>query len=300
MARIKFMADSKILMWINCARPKTLAASVAPVIVGSAMAYSAGPMDCLVLAVTFVSAVLIQVGTNFANDYFDDIRGADTEGRVGPIREIHTGLVSPAQMKKAFIIAFGLAVLAGGFLVFKGGLPILIIGIASVISGYLYTGGPYPLAYVGLGDLFVVLFFGPVATAGTYYLQRGGIDSSVVIAGLGPGLMTTAILAVNNFRDYHEDKAVNKKTLVVRLGHSFGIYEYAFCVLAAIAVPVYLTIVSPGHAFCLISLLTLFPAVKMIRTIASRPAPEVLNDLLANTGKLVVIFSLLFSIGWLL
>jgi 1,4-dihydroxy-2-naphthoate octaprenyltransferase len=295
--------NSKIRIWFTCARPKTLAASIAPVLLGGAMAFSDGEygkFSWLTFAVTLLAAVFIQVGTNFANDYYDHLKGSDTEGRVGPIRGLHTGEVSPSQMKTAFIVAFAFAMLLGLFLVVKGGLPILLIGHVSVVCGYLYTAGPFPLAYVGLGDVFVFVFFGPVATAGTYFLQRSEINSNVVIAGLATGLLATAILAVNNFRDYDSDKAARKNTLVVRLGRSFGIYEYAFCLLAALAIPVYLAFANAHRFGGLLSLLTLPFSFCLIRRIAARPAPEVLNNLLAGTGKLLIVFSLLFALGWLI
>lgn len=291
---------SKIGLWINCARPKTLAASIAPVLVGGAMAYGDGAMSWLTFVVTLFSAIFIQVGTNFANDYYDHIKGSDTEGRVGPNRGIHTGAVSLSEMRIAYIIAFALAMLLGVFLVLKGGLPILVIGVISVICGFFYTAGPFPLAYVGLGDIFVLIFFGPVATAGTYFLQRGEINPNVIIAGLATGLLAVAILAVNNFRDYESDKAVRKNTLVVRIGRSFGIYEYAFCLLIALAIPIYLSFANSHRLGCLLSLITFPMAITMIRRIASRPAPEILNNLLAGTGKLLISFSLLFTIGWLI
>jgi len=291
---------TKIGLWINCARPKTLAASIAPVLVGGAMAYGDGAMSWLTFVVTLLSAIFIQIGTNFANDYYDYINGSDTEGRVGPIRGMHTGEVTLSQMKVAFVIAFALAILLGVFLVLKGGLPILVIGIVSVICGYLYTAGPFPLAYVGLGDIFVLIFFGPVATAGTYFLQRGEINPNVIIAGLATGLLAVAILTVNNYRDYESDKAVRKNTLVVRIGRSFGIYEYAFCLLVASSIPIYLCFVNSHRLGCLLSLITLPMAIMMIRRIALRPGPEILNNLLAGTGKLLILFSLLFAIGWLI
>ncbi len=291
---------STIALWINSARPKTLAASIAPVIVGAAMAWVDGPMNWLAFIITLLSAVFIQIGTNFANDYYDHFKGSDTEGRIGPQRGIHTGQVSPAQMKKAFITAFGIAVVLGAFLVVKGGWPIAVIGVVSVICGYLYTGGPIPLAYIGLGDVFVLVFFGPVATGGTYFLQRGDLDFNVVLAGLATGLPAVAILAVNNFRDFHSDKAARKNTLVVRLGQTFGLYEYAFCVLGVCVIPIYLAITNPDRVFCLLALLTLPFSIRMIRTMASYPPAETLNDLLANTGKLLICFSLLFAIGYVL
>jgi len=164
------MIRSKLKIWISSARPKTLWAAVGPVLIGSAMAYSDSddPLNIAVLLATLLAALLIQIGTNFANDYYDFVKGADTTDRVGPVRATQAGLVTPAQMKTAFIITFALAVLLGAYLVWRGGLPILIIGVASVVCAVLYTAGPFPLAYIGLGEVFVMIFFGPVATGGTY------------------------------------------------------------------------------------------------------------------------------------
>ena len=292
--------QSKLKTWIQSARPKTLPAAVGPVLIGSAMAFSDGPLNIGVLLATLLAAVLIQIGTNFANDYYDFVKGADTTDRVGPVRATQAGLVKPAQMKKAFIITFGLAVLLGAYLVWRGGLPILIIGVASVVCAVLYTAGPFPLAYVGLGEVFVVVFFGPVATGGTYYLQTLSINADIIIAGLAPGLLSTAILAVNNFRDIKTDKIAGKKTLAVRFGYNFGVAEYISCIVVACLVPLYLSISSRSHYFCNLSLLTLVIAVGPIKTILSKPDPETLNNVLAQTGKLLLIYSVLFSAGWLL
>lgn len=287
-------------IWVDCCRPKTLTASVAPVLIGAAMAFDDGGIDAVVLILTFAAALLIQVGTNLANDYYDFVKGADTETRVGPTRATQAGLVTPGQMRKAFLFTFALAAGCGLYLVYKGGLPILAIGLVSIVCGVLYTAGPLPLAYYGLGDIFVLVFFGPVAVGGTYYLQTNSINSSVIVAGLSPGLVSVAILTVNNLRDISTDKIANKKTLAVRFGSRFAISEYMISVIAACLVPVVLCVVWKSNYWCLLSLLTLFFAAGPMKTILSKPDAGTLNETLARTGKLLIIYAVLFAIGWVI
>ncbi|MCK5000303.1 MAG: 1,4-dihydroxy-2-naphthoate polyprenyltransferase [Anaerohalosphaera sp.] len=294
------MKQDELKIWIESARPKTLFAALAPVMIGAALAYADGGVHVVSLILIVVSATLIQIGTNLANDYYDFMKGADTADRRGPTRATQAGLVSPVAMRNAFLATFGLAVFVGFFLVLRGGVPILVIGSVSVVCGILYTAGPYPLSYIGIADFFVLVFFGPVAVGGTYYLQRGTINPVVIAAGLAPGLVSVAILTVNNFRDYETDKTANKKTLVVRFGRSFGIFEYIFCFAFAMAIPIYLCISVNDHYYSLLSLLIL-PFVGMaVTTMRSNPSPEVLNKLLAGTARLLIIFSVLFSIGWII
>ena len=175
---------TKIKIWLEAARPKTLWASIAPVVMGTALAYGDDKFDWLIAVATIVSSMAIQIATNFANDYFDHFKGADTSERLGPVRATAAGLVSPATMKFAFIATFALAFVVGMYLVYHGGWPILLIGVFSILFGILYTGGPFPLAYNGLGDIFVLFFFGPVAVGGTYYLQALSITPTVLILRL--------------------------------------------------------------------------------------------------------------------
>ena len=287
-------------IWIHAARPKTLPAGIAPVLIGTAMAYAEGRFDAAVFAAIVFAVLMIQIGTNYANDYYDFIKGADTEKRQGPVRATQAGLVSAAAMKRAFIGVFGLAMAAGLYLVWKGGVPIIIIGLASIACGILYTAGPFPLGYLGLGEVFVLVFFGPVAVGGTYYLQNGQINLPVLLAGLSPGLISAALLTINNIRDYATDKIASKKTLVVRLGVGFGRIEYDVCIAAACLIPVILSIMTRSHYFCNAALLTCVFAFKPIRTLHIQPDAETLNRLLAQTGRLVFIYSVLFSIGWVI
>jgi len=243
-------------------------------------------------------ALLIQIGTNFSNDYFDFIKGADTEERLGPMRATQAGLVSPQAMLKNFVLVFGLAVLVGIYLVYRGGWPIVIIGILSIASGILYTGGPMPLGYLGLGDLFVLIFFGPVAVGGTYYVQSLEISEVVILAGFGPGLLATALLAVNNLRDEPTDKKVGKRTLAVRFGPGFARAEYLAAFALALILPFVLAFRTDAHWFACLSALIIIPGRSAIRQITSGVKGIELNETLAVTGKLIIIYSVLFSLGW--
>ncbi len=294
------MMTSKLNIWLQATRPKTLPAAACPVLIGAAMAYDQGAIQVGILTATLLGALLIQIGTNFANDYFDGVKGTDTPERVGPQRATATGLVQPRQMLWATALVMGAAALLGLYLTVVGGWPILVIGLLSLSSGVLYTAGPYPLGYVGLGDLFVLIFFGPVAVAGTYYLQTGACTWQVIVASLAPGLISTAILMVNNFRDRFTDKQAGKKTLVVRWGARFGITAYVVAILGACMTPVLLVLMTRAHLPCLLASLTLVAGVPAIRVLQSDAPPEVLNQLLARTGQLLVIYSVLFSLGWVL
>jgi len=291
---------SKLKIWIESFRPKTLTASVAPVMIGAAMAFDKGSLDLVVLALTFAAALLIQIGTNLANDYYDFKKGADTETRVGPTRATQAGLVTPSQMKIAFLLTFALAVACGLYLVYVGGIPILAIGLVSIICGILYTAGPVPLAYYGLADIFVLVFFGPVAVGGTYYLQTHTIDPYVLLAGLAPGLFSVAILTVNNFRDIETDKAANKKTLAVRFGQKFAIAEYITAVIAACLIPAVIYVLTLSNKLSLISLSALLITPLLIKTILSKPNADTLNEMLARTGFLLIFYSFIFSLGWVI
>ncbi|TVQ44320.1 MAG: 1,4-dihydroxy-2-naphthoate polyprenyltransferase [Gammaproteobacteria bacterium] len=294
------MNASPVVLWLLAARPKTLPAALAPVLVGTVMAASAGLAHWPAAVAALLGALLIQVGTNFANDYFDFLKGADTAARVGPRRMVQSGLISPAAMRRAAVIAFALAVLVGAYLVWRGGLPILAVGLVSIASGVLYTGGPWPLAYKGLGDLFVLVFFGPVAVGGTYYVQALTIDGWVLLAGLGPGLVSVAILTVNNLRDIDTDARADKRTLAVRLGPDFARWEYLLALLAAAALP--LVFLAAGRAGPAIALTLLVPlaAIPAIRRVFAAHDALALNRTLATTGQLLLLHAVLFSIGWTL
>ena len=284
-------------VWLLAARPKTLGAAVAPVLLGTAMAWEAGALHVPSALCALLGAIFIQIGTNFSNDYVDFLKGADTEARKGPLRVTQAGLVAPSTMKWATVLTFGLAVVAGGYLIWRGGWPILLVGILSIASGVLYTTGRYALAYTGLADLFVLVFFGPVAVGGTYYVQALAITPEVIVAGFGPGLLATAILLVNNIRDVQEDREAGKRTLVVRAGRRVGVALYAVCVVGAVVIAGGLAVVS-GHWWTLATVLVAPLALPVMRTLATKRDAPTLNPLLGATGRLLLVYSIVFSVGW--
>lgn len=286
-------------VWIQAARPKTLGAAVAPVVVGTVMAFEAGGLHLPTAVLALAAAVLVQVGVNYHNDYHDYLKGTDTDERVGPERVTQAGLVDPETMRGATIAVFALAVAAGLYPMYRGGWPMVVVCVASITTALWYTGGRYSLAYMGLADLFVFTFFGPVAVAGTYYVQVLQFDPVVAVAGAGPGLVSVAILLVNNVRDVEGDRSARKKTLVVRLGRRAGIVMYALCLGGAAVLPVGLHLWTGSHPWAMLTLATLPLAVGPVRTLASTRDPQALNPLLAATGRFLVIWSLVFSIGWM-
>ena len=264
------------------------------------MAFEAEKGHLFSALAALLGALLIQIGTNLSNDYFDFVKGADTEERLGPARATQAGWIRPEIILRSSLLVFAAAVIIGIFLVLRGGWPIVLIGIASVICGILYTGGPYPLAYLGLGEIFVVIFFGPVATLGTYYVQALEFSKEVFIAGLAPGLLSTALIAVNNLRDIPTDIKARKRTLAVRLGYRFARIEYTLCILGGLFIPLFLVVMLKDHWFSLIASFAVIPAFFPIRDVVSGISGEMLNDTLAKTGKVLLIFSILFSAGWLI
>ena len=264
------------------------------------MAFEAEKGHLFSALAALLGALLIQIGTNLSHDYFDYDKGADTEERLGPARATQAGWIRPEIILRSSLLVFAAAVIIGIFLVLRGGWPIVLIGIASVICGILYTGGPYPLAYLGLGEIFVVIFFGPVATLGTYYVQALEFSKEVFIAGLAPGLLSTALIAVNNLRDIPTDIKARKRTLAVRFGYRFARIEYTLCILGGLFIPLLLVFMLENHWFSLIASFALIPAFFPIRDVVSGISGEMLNETLAKTGKVLLIFSILFSAGWLI
>ena len=297
--------------WVAAARPQTLPAAAAPVIVGVGLAVNDGVFAPLPAVAAFVGAALIQIGTNFANDYYDAIQGADTDDREGFTRVTQSGLIEPGRVKAAMYLTFAAAVVVGGYLVYVGGVPILVIGLLSVISGIAYTGGPYPLGYHGLGDLFVFVFFGVIAVTGTYYVQAaavlaapltttippGTITLEAVVASLPIAAISTNILVVNNIRDKAEDETTGKRTLAVRFGYGFSRAEYVGLLGVAYLVPVWLWLATDFSAVVLLPLLTLPVAVRVAETVRTETSGAALNPALETTGKLLAGYALLFGVG---
>ena len=287
-------------LWLLAARPRTLWAGIIPVIVGTAMAFEARKFHLLSFLATLACAVLIQVGTNFANDLFDFQKGADNEARRGPMRVTQARLVTPHQMKVATITVLALAFLVGIYLVWRAGWPILIIGLLSILFAVLYTGGPRPLGYMGLGDILVLIFFGPVAVGGTYYIIAGHINRAVLLAGLAPGMIATAILVVNNLRDAETDRRSGKNTLAVRFGAGFARAEYLAMICGAMLLPIIIYFIEGRHGWAILAGLYIFPAIPVTKKVFTGADGHVLNDALAGTARLMLVFGLLFSLGWLL
>lgn len=296
------MASELRRVWIPAARPKTLPAAAAPVLMGTAMAYGAGGLHLGAALLALLGALLLQIGTNFANDYFDARKGADTEARRGPTRATASGLVTPTKMRNAFVLMFALALVVGIFLVMRGGWPVVVIGLASIAFGVLYTGGPFALAYLGIADVFVMVFFGCIAVAGTYYVQTLTIHAAPILAGIGPGALAVALLTVNNLRDRETDLEARKRTLVVRFGRRFGKYWYAAHLLVAIVVPMVLLLAfdAPPLAAALTAVAMFFFAPPPLRIVLSARPGDHLGPALGGTGRLLVVYGLAFSLGWVL
>ena len=288
-------APDPLRTWIAAARLRTLPAAVVPVAVGTACAAASGGVALGPALAALGGALAIQIGTNFANDVFDAERGADGPDRIGPLRAVAAGLVTPGAMKRAMIAAFGVATLLGVYLVAVAGWPVVAIGVASVISGIAYTGGPWPLGYHGLGDLFVLVFFGFVAVCGTAFVQLDRVPDLAIAASVPVGALATAILVVNNLRDRATDQRAGKRTLAVRLGRRGALIEYAALVAIAYAVPAALA--AGGRLAVALPLLSApLGAVRVRALIAAGDGPA-FNHCLAATAQLLLLFGGLFAAG---
>jgi 1,4-dihydroxy-2-naphthoate octaprenyltransferase len=310
-ARMSTQDITRRKAWVIAARPQTLPAAASPVIVGTGLAVHDGVFAALPALAALVGAGLIQVGTNFANDYYDAVQGADTDAREGFTRVTAGGLIDAGTVKRAMYLTFAAAILLGTYLVYVGGAPIVVIGLLSVASGIAYTGGPYPLGYHGLGDLFVFVFFGLVAVAGTYYVQAaatlaeplavgippGTLPAVAVVAGLPIAALSTDILVVNNVRDREEDATTGKRTLAVRFGYGVARAEFVGMLALAYAVPLWF-LVKPGYSAAVaLPYLTLPYAARVARTVLTETAGDVLNPTLERTGRLLAGYAVLFAVG---
>lgn len=282
--------------WLFAARPKTLVAGAVPVAVGSAVAWRDGAFHPGAAAAALGGALCIQVGTNLANDYYDFKRGADTVDRLGPARATQQGWLKPCSVLMGAGVCFAMAFLIGLYLTALAGLPIFVVGVISILAGYAYTAGPLPLAYNGLGDVFVLVFFGFVAVGGTYYVQALRVSPMALWAALPVGLLGVALLAVNNTRDAPTDAAAGKRTLVVRFGDRFGRAEWVATVVASALVPV--TLWASGHATAWVLLpLASLPLALAPGRLVLQARGAALNDALAGTARLQLVFGLLFALG---
>ena len=293
-------SPNPVRIWVMAARPKTLPLGVAPVLVGTALAGYLHIFYPLRFVAALLGSVFIQVGANLSNDYSDAHRGADTEDRLGPVRVTAGGLVPPRQVLIATYVTFGLAVLCGAYLIAVAGWQLLLIGVASIVAGVLYTGGPRPYGYEGLGEVFVFLFFGIAAVAGSYFAQVRDFSWESLVLSAPIGLIAAAVLVVNNTRDIDTDRRANKRTLAVRIGRERSRRMYAAMVLIAYPVALIPWLFGPLRAWLLLPFLTLPLAMGVIRIVSTHSDGPSLNRALAKTGQLQLCFCVLLSVGLLL
>jgi 1,4-dihydroxy-2-naphthoate octaprenyltransferase len=289
-------APSPLRTWLLAIRLKTLPAAVVPVVVGTSCAHAVGHVRWLPSLAALLGALLLQIGSNLANDVYDHEKGADTHERQGPLRVVSAGLVTPGAMRVAMLLVFALASLVGAYLTAVAGPAIVVIGLASIASAILYTGGPYPLGYHGLGDVFVLLFFGFVAVCGTAFVNLGRVPIEAVLLSVPVGALATAILVVNNVRDVGTDSQTGKRTLVVRLGRKGGVVEYALLLAAAYFTVLVLFVGGFFGLWILLPLVTAPVAWRLLASVKNHRGPR-LNATLAGTARLLLLFGVLLGVG---
>ena len=295
--RVTRAPASRLGVWLHAFRIPTLSAAVVPVLVGTVVAWRHGAFQPVAALAALVGAIAIQIGTNLANDLFDFRKGADTAERIGPPRVLPMGWLSPSDVKAGIVVAFGVATVAGAYLIALRGWPILVIGVASIAAGLAYTAGPWALAYTGLGDVFVFFFFGFVAVVGTYFTQAGTSDPEAVLAAIPIGALATAILVVNNLRDIDTDRAARKWTLAVLLGRRGARAEYAALLGAAFVVPLALWAQGLRSAWVLLPFSVAMLATRTLQTVFEHQDGPALNRALIDTAQLHLLFGLLFAVG---
>jgi len=286
-------------IWLLAIRPKTLPAACAPIIVAAGLAWRDGVFRFGPVLAALLAALLLQIGSNLANDVFDYKKGTDTEERVGFLRVTQAGLLTPKQVLAGMWTVFVLAAVLGVYLIYAGGWPILVVGVAAIVAAIAYTGGPYPLGYHGLGDVFVFIFFGPVALLGTYYVQAKAVSAAAVWASIAVGLAVVAILVVNNLRDIETDRKTGKRTLAVRFGAQFTKLEYFSVFAGAYLIPLVMVLLDLGSPFLLLTWLSVVFFIPLVKEVFHVRGSG-LNKTLAGTARLVLIYSLLFAVGYLL
>jgi 1,4-dihydroxy-2-naphthoate octaprenyltransferase len=283
--------------WILAIRPKTMLASIGPVILGLSLAYyHAKTINLTIALLTLLCAVLLQFSTNIANDYLDFKKGIDTSERIGPVRVTQAGLISEKDMKIALILLLSLAFLTGCYLMYSGGIYIVIIGLLSLYFSYGYTGGPFPLSYHGLGEISAIIFFGLFAVSGTSFLQTHQIHTYHIIFGFSVGLISAAILAINNLRDINTDLQTNKRTLAVRIGEKNQRRLIIICMVTPIFINFVMAFITKINLL-LISPVLLLPFLSTIKKIARESIGPQFNLYLANTAKYLLLYSLFVSLS---
>ena len=285
----------KIKLWINAARPKTLAASIVPIVSAMLILPNQDLFKSHIFVLIITAAIIIQIITNYINDLYDFLSGADKE-RIGPQRMLESGLLSQGEMTIAIKVLFILGIMCGLPLVLHGGWPILLIGLSAFLFAYLYTAGPFPLAYHGLGDIFVFIYFGLISVMGSYYLQTGFIDKNVMWLGISIGAKNVILLAINNIRDYTGDKKCNKNTLVVILGRSFGKLQVLFMIILSYISLFYLSIGLDSKVIFYISMISLPLSLNILSDIYSKKG-KILNKTLGKVVMLLCLDTFLLTIG---
>lgn len=284
-------------IWLTAARPRTLPATVAPVLVGTSLAIRVGTFHALAFVAALLGAMLIQIGTNLSNDYSDARRGADAEDRLGPVRVTAGGLVPPRQVLVATYATFALAVLVGIYLIAVAGWVLLAVGAASILAGVLYTGGPRPYGYEGLGEIFVFLFFGIVAVTGSYFVQRRDLPWEAFVLAIPVGLLIAAILVVNNVRDIESDRRAGKRTLAVRMGRGPTRILFVAMLVGAFVAGLVCWVAGPLTPWLALTLLAAPLAIAVTRVVLTHTDGPSLNDALARSGILALVYCLLLSAG---
>lgn len=286
-----------ISAWIQSTRPKTLFASLTPVLLGISIAlYEKAPINVTIIIITLLCALLLQISTNLSNDYFDHKNKIDGKNRQGPSRGIHSGAISINSLKRGLIISFGLSLFFGIYLMLQGGWPIILIGILSMLMAYAYTGGPYPLSYHALGEVAAFIFFGPIAVWGSTYLLTHQSSSLALIAGTGVGFISAAIMAINNLRDRESDQKTHKKTLAIYLGQKWSKVLPVFFILLSSFIPIVINHYW-YHSAVIWALLTPYLFFINWRKILLGPSDNSLNQALANTGKYLLVYGMAMAIG---
>ncbi|MGA7721329.1 MAG: 1,4-dihydroxy-2-naphthoate polyprenyltransferase [Ignavibacteriaceae bacterium] len=290
------LVTGKYKSWVIASRPKTLLAAIVPVVVGSSLAISKGSFVLIFSIIALFCSLLIQVGTNFTNDLYDFLHGADNEDRKGPLRVLAAGLISVKEMKIGVVFIFSLAFILGLILVYEAGPVIFVIGILSIIAGIAYTAGPFPLAYNGLGDIFVFMFFGIAGTTGTYYIQLKEFSTVSLLTSIPVGALITDILVVNNYRDIEEDRVAGKNTLAVIFGKNFTRFQFIFLILTSFAIPAVLYFFFDFKFWIFLPYLTFPIAYKLIIMLYTLEGIQ-LNKTLELAAKLSALYGLLFAAG---
>ncbi|MFA6118996.1 MAG: 1,4-dihydroxy-2-naphthoate octaprenyltransferase [Parachlamydiales bacterium] len=288
------MKREKFKIWFQAARAETLIVSICPITIGAFLAHREIKLNVIVLVLSYIYGLLVHLGTNLSNDYFDYIKGADTDKRIAPLSTIQKKTTSLDQIKTAYLISFIAAFIIGILLILRGGMLIALLFTLPIISGYFYTGGKHPLGYIGLGEILVLLFFGPFAVWGTYYLQTLKLSFTPFLLGFGPGFLIAAVIIINNIRDMVTDKEANKNTLAVKFGKKFAQIEYFICVFLAFITPLIFFNFSQKPIILCSSVFIFFVPFKLIMNFKT---PSLLNDGLKKTVLLSIIYTAFFCIA---